>query len=94
MDKCFLRERNKTNRGFRLEAQLETLTQLPPSAWLVSGGRSVVAISMNEVITASDASASLRSASVEPSIIPSNLPLLAALLSLSLAQFLKLFTSW
>ncbi|KAK4771138.1 hypothetical protein SAY87_031670 [Trapa incisa] len=49
---------------------------------------------MDEVITASDASAALRAASSEPSIIPTNIPLLSALLSLALAQFLKLFTSW
>ncbi|OWM81299.1 hypothetical protein CDL15_Pgr007337 [Punica granatum] len=49
---------------------------------------------MDEVITASDASATLRSAASEPSIVPSNIPLLSALLSLALAQFLKLFTSW
>ncbi|KAK4746351.1 hypothetical protein SAY87_012663 [Trapa incisa] len=48
---------------------------------------------MYEVIRASDASAALRSASSDPSIVPSYIPLLSALLFLALAQFLKLFTS-
>ncbi|KAG6685828.1 hypothetical protein I3842_12G131200 [Carya illinoinensis] len=45
-------------------------------------------------MTAGDASSSFRSASSEPSIIPSNLPLLSAFLAFALAQFLKLFTTW
>ncbi|GKV17713.1 hypothetical protein SLEP1_g28180 [Rubroshorea leprosula] len=49
---------------------------------------------MNEVMTAADASASFRSGSSPPSIFPSNVPLLSALLSLALAQFLKPFTTW
>uniref|UniRef100_A0A5B6YTW5 Acid phosphatase/vanadium-dependent haloperoxidase-related protein n=1 Tax=Davidia involucrata TaxID=16924 RepID=A0A5B6YTW5_DAVIN len=49
---------------------------------------------MDEVITAGDASSSFRSYSSEPSVIPSNLPLLSAFLSCGLAQFLKLFTTW
>ncbi|XP_059666433.1 uncharacterized protein LOC132312186 [Cornus florida] len=49
---------------------------------------------MDEVITAADASASFRSYLLEPSIVPSNLPLLSAFLSFSLAQFFKLFTAW
>lgn len=48
---------------------------------------------MDEVITASDASSSLRSYS-ESSVLPSNLPLLTAFLSLFIAQFLKVFTHW
>uniref|UniRef100_A0A2N9IKJ4 Uncharacterized protein n=1 Tax=Fagus sylvatica TaxID=28930 RepID=A0A2N9IKJ4_FAGSY len=49
---------------------------------------------MDEVMTATDASSSFRSATSGPSIIPSNLPLLSAFLSCALAQFLKLFTTW
>ncbi|KAL3736363.1 hypothetical protein ACJRO7_025335 [Eucalyptus globulus] len=49
---------------------------------------------MNEVITASDASSAFRSASSQPSLVPLNPPLLSALLSLALAQFLKPFTCW
>ncbi|OMP04367.1 Acid phosphatase/vanadium-dependent haloperoxidase-related protein [Corchorus olitorius] len=49
---------------------------------------------MNEVMTAADASTRFRSASSAPSIIPSNVPLLSAFLAFSLAQFLKLFTTW
>ncbi|PSR85312.1 Acid phosphatase/vanadium-dependent haloperoxidase-related protein [Actinidia chinensis var. chinensis] len=49
---------------------------------------------MDEVITAGDASSSLRSYSSDPSIVPSNLPLLSALLACALAQFLKPFTTW
>ncbi|KAI4340038.1 hypothetical protein MLD38_024914 [Melastoma candidum] len=46
---------------------------------------------MNEVITASDASSI---GAYQPSPIPLNLPLLSALLSLALAQFLKPFSCW
>ncbi|KAF3962705.1 hypothetical protein CMV_012816 [Castanea mollissima] len=46
---------------------------------------------MDEVLVAADASSRVRS---EPSMIPSNLPLLTAFLSFALAQFLKLFTTW
>ncbi|GMN51646.1 hypothetical protein TIFTF001_020804 [Ficus carica] len=49
---------------------------------------------MAEVITTADASSSFRSALSQPSIIPSNLPLLSAFLAFALAQFLKLFTTW
>lgn len=49
---------------------------------------------MNEVITASDASSTFRSASSQPSLVPLNPPLLSALFSLALAQFLKPFTCW
>ncbi|KAH7859747.1 hypothetical protein Vadar_004977 [Vaccinium darrowii] len=49
---------------------------------------------MDEVITAADASSSLRSYSSDPSIGPWNLPLLCALLACALAQFLKPFTTW
>ncbi|KAI8552893.1 hypothetical protein RHMOL_Rhmol06G0303800 [Rhododendron molle] len=49
---------------------------------------------MEEVITAADASSSLRSYSSDPSIGPWNLPLLCALLACALAQFLKPFTTW
>lgn len=49
---------------------------------------------MDEVLTAGDASSSRRSYSPEASGFPSNLPLLAAFLSLFLAQFLKIFTTW
>ncbi|KAL9269678.1 putative membrane protein YuiD [Drosera capensis] len=46
---------------------------------------------MNEVITAADAAASSLSPS---SILPSNFPLLSAFVAFSLAQFLKVFTTW
>ncbi|KAL8215721.1 hypothetical protein R6Q57_022558 [Mikania cordata] len=49
---------------------------------------------MREVITASDASSSFRSYSSESFVLPSNLPLLSAFLSLFIAQFLKVFTHW
>ena len=49
---------------------------------------------MDEVITAADASSSLRSYSSESSALPPNLPLLSAFLSLFIAQFLKVFTHW
>ncbi|KAJ0899014.1 hypothetical protein HanRHA438_Chr08g0363391 [Helianthus annuus] len=49
---------------------------------------------MDEVITAADATSSLRSYSSESSVLPSNLPLLSAFLSLFIAQFLKVFTHW
>lgn len=49
---------------------------------------------MNEVITASDASSTFRSGSSQPSLVPLNPPLLSALFSLALAQFLKPFTCW
>ncbi|KAK3011479.1 hypothetical protein RJ639_012484 [Escallonia herrerae] len=49
---------------------------------------------MDEVITAADASSNLRSYPLEPSVVPTNLPLLSALLAFALAQFLKLFTTW
>ncbi|CAL1354135.1 unnamed protein product [Linum trigynum] len=49
---------------------------------------------MNEVITAADASARFRSATPQPSIIPSNIPLISAFLALAIAQFLKPFTVW
>ncbi|KAG8658240.1 uncharacterized membrane protein YuiD isoform X2 [Manihot esculenta] len=42
----------------------------------------------------SDASSSFRSTPSQPSIIPSNTPLLSAFLAFALAQFLKLFTTW
>nr|GMD56121.1 Acid phosphatase/vanadium-dependent haloperoxidase-related [Ipomoea batatas] len=44
---------------------------------------------MNEVITAGDASSTLRSYSVQPPVTLSNLTLVTALLSCALAQFLK-----
>ncbi|PON91911.1 Acid phosphatase/vanadium-dependent haloperoxidase-related [Trema orientale] len=49
---------------------------------------------MDEVITAADASSSFGSTTSQPSIFPSNLPLLSAFLAFALAQFLKLFTTW
>ncbi|KAF6159389.1 hypothetical protein GIB67_032160 [Kingdonia uniflora] len=49
---------------------------------------------MDEVLTVSDASSSLRLSSSPPSILSTNLPLLSAFLAFSLAQFLKLFTTW
>ncbi|XP_031117514.1 uncharacterized protein LOC116021050 isoform X1 [Ipomoea triloba] len=49
---------------------------------------------MNEVITAGDASSTLRSYSVQPPVTLSNLTLVTALLSCALAQFLKFFTAW
>ncbi|CAK9181375.1 unnamed protein product [Ilex paraguariensis] len=49
---------------------------------------------MDEVITAGDALSSFRSYSSDPSVVPSNLPLLTAFLSCAIAQFLKLFTTW
>ncbi|CAN0900969.1 Uncharacterized membrane protein YuiD [Linum grandiflorum] len=49
---------------------------------------------MNEVITAADVSARFRSAASQPSIIPSNVPLVTAFLALAIAQFLKPFTVW
>ncbi|GAB2274928.1 hypothetical protein Dimus_009697 [Dionaea muscipula] len=53
---------------------------------------------MNEVITAADAAANNRAATASslspPSILPSNLPLLSAFVAFSIAQFLKLFTTW
>ncbi|XP_028078253.1 uncharacterized protein LOC114280111 isoform X1 [Camellia sinensis] len=56
--------------------------------------RSLSLSSMDEVITAADASSSLRSYSSEPSVGPWNLPLLSAFLACALAQFLKPFTTW
>ncbi|KAG5235205.1 hypothetical protein OIU76_026435 [Salix suchowensis] len=49
---------------------------------------------MDEVMTAADASSRYRSATSQPAILPSNIPLLSAFLAFSLAQFLKLFTTW
>ncbi|GAB2215044.1 hypothetical protein Droror1_Dr00019418 [Drosera rotundifolia] len=54
---------------------------------------------MNEVITAADAAANNRAAAAAsslspPSILPSNFPLLSAFVAFSLAQFLKVFTTW
>ncbi|KAJ9182623.1 hypothetical protein P3X46_006598 [Hevea brasiliensis] len=49
---------------------------------------------MDEVMTGSDASSSFRSTSSQPSVFPSNTPLLSAFLAFALAQFLKLFTTW
>uniref|UniRef100_A0A6M2EVW8 Phosphatidic acid phosphatase type 2/haloperoxidase domain-containing protein n=1 Tax=Populus davidiana TaxID=266767 RepID=A0A6M2EVW8_9ROSI len=49
---------------------------------------------MDEVMTAADASSRYRSATSPPASLPSNIPLLSAFLAFSLAQFLKLFTSW
>lgn len=51
-------------------------------------------LTMNEVITAGDASSTLRSYSVQPPVTLSNLTLVTALLSCALAQFLKFFTAW
>ncbi|KAG2678128.1 hypothetical protein I3760_12G129000 [Carya illinoinensis] len=68
------------------KVDLSNLTQLPHLFLSLSD--------MDEVMTAGDASSSFRSASSEPSIIPSNLPLLSAFLAFALAQFLKLFTTW
>ncbi|PIA60443.1 hypothetical protein AQUCO_00300152v1 [Aquilegia coerulea] len=45
---------------------------------------------MDEVITVADASSFFRSNEYQPSILPSNLPLLSALFAFSVAQFLKL----
>ncbi|CDP13798.1 unnamed protein product [Coffea canephora] len=49
---------------------------------------------MNEVMTAADASSSLRPYSSPHSIYPSNLPLVSAFLACLVAQFLKIFTHW
>ncbi|XP_011002588.1 PREDICTED: uncharacterized protein LOC105109544 [Populus euphratica] len=49
---------------------------------------------MDEVMTAADASSRYRSATSPPVSLPSNIPLLTAFLAFSLAQFLKLFTTW
>ncbi|KAL6975257.1 hypothetical protein U1Q18_052703 [Sarracenia purpurea var. burkii] len=49
---------------------------------------------MDEVITAADASSTLRSYSSEPAVVPWNLPILSAILACALAQFLKPFTTW
>ncbi|GAB4825194.1 hypothetical protein Ancab_008069 [Ancistrocladus abbreviatus] len=51
---------------------------------------------MDEVMTTADAAANNRAASSlsPPSLLPSNLPLLSAFIAFSLAQFLKLFTTW
>ncbi|KAJ6895011.1 hypothetical protein NC652_028683 [Populus alba x Populus x berolinensis] len=49
---------------------------------------------MDEVMTAADASSRYRSATSPPASLPSNIPLLSAFLAFSLAQFLKLFTTW
>ncbi|XP_059449326.1 uncharacterized protein LOC132180494 [Corylus avellana] len=50
---------------------------------------------MDEVITAADATRTTSSAAAAPtSLLPSNLPLLSAILACALAQFLKLFTTW
>ncbi|CAL1402892.1 unnamed protein product [Linum trigynum] len=49
---------------------------------------------MNEFITTADASARFGSATPQPSIIPSNVPLISAFLALAIAQFLKPFTVW
>ncbi|PIA28869.1 hypothetical protein AQUCO_06600057v1 [Aquilegia coerulea] len=45
---------------------------------------------MDEVITVADASSFFRSNEYQPSILPSNLPLLSALFAFFVAQFLKL----
>ncbi|XP_031286607.1 uncharacterized protein LOC116145296 isoform X1 [Pistacia vera] len=49
---------------------------------------------MDEGFTTIDGSSSDGLGSLQPSIIPSNVPLLSAFLAFSLAQFLKLFTTW
>ncbi|WRX29464.1 Protein of unknown function DUF212 - like 5 [Theobroma cacao] len=49
---------------------------------------------MDEVMTAAGASAWFRSASSPTSIVPSNVPLLSAVLAFALARFLNLFTTW
>ncbi|XP_010519266.1 PREDICTED: uncharacterized protein LOC104798771 [Tarenaya hassleriana] len=49
---------------------------------------------MDEVITASDAAVDRRFGSSQPSVVPTNVPLLSAFLSFALAQFLKVFTTW
>ncbi|KAI5674770.1 hypothetical protein M9H77_15134 [Catharanthus roseus] len=49
---------------------------------------------MNEVMTAADASSSLRNYSSQPSLAPSNFPLVSAFLACTIAQFLKIFTHW
>ncbi|KAL9264994.1 putative membrane protein YuiD [Drosera capensis] len=49
---------------------------------------------MNEVVTAADAAAAAASSLSPPSILPSNFPLLSAFVAFSLAQFLKVFTTW
>ncbi|KAK6230215.1 hypothetical protein QUC31_001733 [Theobroma cacao] len=48
---------------------------------------------MDEVMTAAGASARFRSASSPTSIVPSNVPLLSAVLAFALARFLNLFTT-
>ncbi|EOY12256.1 Uncharacterized protein TCM_030819 [Theobroma cacao] len=48
---------------------------------------------MDEVMTAASASAWFRSASSPTSIVPSNVPLLSAVLAFALARFLNLFTT-
>ncbi|KAL8160075.1 hypothetical protein V2J09_001612 [Rumex salicifolius] len=56
---------------------------------------------MKEVFTASDAAANSRLSAAaasgslsQPTVLPSNTPLLAAFFALAIAQFLKLFTTW
>ncbi|CAI9088379.1 OLC1v1022688C1 [Oldenlandia corymbosa var. corymbosa] len=49
---------------------------------------------MDEVMTVADASSTFRAYPSDPSIMPSNFPLVAAFLACFLAQFLKIFTHW
>ncbi|GMG98693.1 hypothetical protein Nepgr_000533 [Nepenthes gracilis] len=51
---------------------------------------------MDEVITAADGAVKNRAASSlsQPSIMPSNLPLLSAFVAFAFSQFLKIFTTW
>ena len=67
---------------------------LGSSSWPETSPSFLRFASMDEVITAADASSIAGSTSSGSSIIPNNLPLLSAFLSFALAQFLKLFTTW
>ncbi|KAK9133283.1 hypothetical protein Scep_012811 [Stephania cephalantha] len=58
---------------------------------VTSSSQTPRSVAMDEVITAADASSSMRSS---PLILSSNLPLFSAFLAFSTAQFLKLFTNW
>ncbi|XP_010921364.1 uncharacterized protein [Elaeis guineensis] len=49
---------------------------------------------MNEVLTAADVASSSRTPPSSTSSLASNLPLVSAFVAFSLAQFLKLFTTW
>ena len=50
--------------------------------------------SMDEVLTAADVSSTSSAAGLSPLPLSTNFPFVSALLAFSIAQFLKLFTTW